>query len=147
MSLDVAVAPDITLTFGVPIMIQAVPGAAPVNEGLKRAILGRERADAGKNKSNAGGWHSDETVLTWPEPAIATLKGWIDGAVQRMCRLPLREKANALTLAYSATGWANVNRRGHYNTLHVHAGSHWSIVYYVATREEEPGYQFTACWS
>ena len=33
MSLDVAVAPDITLTFGVPVMIQMVPGAAPFNEG------------------------------------------------------------------------------------------------------------------
>jgi len=28
MSLDVAVAPDITVTCGVPVMIQAVPGAA-----------------------------------------------------------------------------------------------------------------------
>jgi uncharacterized protein (TIGR02466 family) len=142
MSLDVAIAPDITLTFGVPIMIQAVPGAAPVNEGLKRAILGRERASPGKSKSNSGGWHSDETLLAWPEPEIAALRSWIDSAVQRLCRLPLREKANALNLAYDATGWANVNRRGHYNTLHVHAGSHWSIVYYVATGEEEPGHQF-----
>ena len=66
MSLDVALAPDITVTFGVPVMIQAVPSAAPVNEGLQRAILGRERADAGKSKSNAGGWHSDETLLAWP---------------------------------------------------------------------------------
>jgi len=142
MSLDVAVAPDITVTFGVPVMIQTVPGAAAVNESLKRAILGRESASAGKSKSNSGGWHSDETLLEWPEPEIATLKGWIDSAVQRMCRLPLRKKANALSLAYTSTGWANVNRRGHYNTLHVHAGSHWSIVYYVATGEEDPGYQF-----
>jgi len=103
MSLDIAVAPDITLTFGVPIMIQTVAGAAPVNEGLTRAILERERASPGKSKSNTGGWHSEETLLDWPEPEIAALTGWIDGAVQRMCRLPLREKANALSLAYKAT--------------------------------------------
>ena len=67
--------------------------------------------------------------------------------MQRLCRLPLREKANALSLAYNGTGWANGNRRGHYNTLHVHAGSHGSIVYYVATGEEDRGPSSTACWS
>lgn len=142
MSLDVAIAPDITLTFGVPILIQAVPDTAPINDGLNRIILAHERAGGGKSKSNAGGWHSDETLLTWPEPEIAALKGWIDSAIQRMCRLPLRDKADALRLAYRATAWANVNRRGHYNTLHVHSGSHWSVVYYVTIGQEEQGHQF-----
>jgi hypothetical protein len=62
MSLDAAVAPDITLTFGVPIMIQTVPGAAPVNEGLKRASPG---------KSNCDDWHSNDTLPQRPEPQIA----------------------------------------------------------------------------
>ena len=140
MSLDVAVAPDINVTFGVPLMVHMVPGAAPFNDGLRRLILARETASVGESRSNAGGWHSDDTLLTWPGPEIAALKGWIDHAVQRMCRLPLREKANALSLAYDSTAWANVNRRGHYNKLHVHAGSHWSIVYYVCVGEEEPGH-------
>jgi uncharacterized protein (TIGR02466 family) len=142
MSLDVAVTPDITLTFGVPVMIHMVPGAAPFNDGLKRLILARETDGKGKAKSNAGGWHSDETLLSWPEPEVVALKGWIDDAVQKMCRLPLREKGNALRLAYKATAWANVNRSGHYNTAHVHPGSHWSVVYYVAVGIEEPGHAF-----
>jgi len=142
MSLNVAMTPDITLAFGVPVMIQMMPGAAPLNAGLRRIILEREQASAGKSKSNAGGWHSEETLLSWPEPEIGTLRGWIDGAVQRMCRLPLREQADALRLAFTAKAWANVNRRGHYNNLHCHTGSHWSVVYYVATGEEEPGHQF-----
>ena len=142
MSLEVTIAPDITLTFGVPILIQVMPDAAAVNEGLKRIILAREQAGGGKSKSNAGGWHSEETLLTWPDPEIATLKAWIDSAVHRMCRLPLREKADALRLAYRATAWANVNRRGQYNTLHVHSGSHWSVVYYVTIGQEESGPQF-----
>ena len=142
MSLDVAIAPDINITFGVPLMIQKVPGAAPFNDGLRRLILARETGAVGKSVSNAGGWHSDDTLLDWPEPEIVALKGWIDDAVKRMCRLPLRDKANALNLAYNATAWANVNRRGHYNKIHNHAGSHWSIVYYVAVGEEEPGHQF-----
>ena len=142
MSLNVPITPDINIVFGVPVMIQAMPGAAPVNEGLRRIILERERTSAGKAKSNAGGWHSEENLLTWPEPEIVTLNGWIDGAVQRMCRLPLREKADALRLSYTAKAWANVNRNGNYNNMHSHAGSHWSVVYYVATGEEAPGHQF-----
>ena len=39
MSLDIALAPDITVTFGVPVMIHMVPGAAPFNDGLRRIIL------------------------------------------------------------------------------------------------------------
>jgi len=142
MSLDVAVAPDITLTFGVPVMIHMVPGAAAVNDGLKRAILAREQASAGKSKSNAGGWHSEETLWTWPEPEIGVWRGWVDGAVQRMCRLPARADPGAVKLAYRASAWANVNRDGNYNTLHVHAGSHWSVVYCVAMGEPEPGHPF-----
>jgi uncharacterized protein (TIGR02466 family) len=143
MTLDVNVAPDITLTFAVPVMAQTMPNSAAVNAGLARAILGRERASPGRSKSNAGGWHSEETLWDWPEPEIVQLKGWVDTAVQRMCRLPVHNKpAAGLQLAYRATGWANVNRHGHYNTLHVHAGSHWSVVYYVATGEEEPGHPF-----
>jgi uncharacterized protein (TIGR02466 family) len=142
MSLDVPVAPDITLTFGVPVMIHMVPGAAAFNDGLRRVILARESGDAGRSKSNAGGWHSDETLLSWPEPEIVALKGWIDDAVRKICRLPLGEKADALRLAYTARAWANVNRSGHYNVAHVHAGSHWSVVYYVAVGVEAPGHPY-----
>jgi hypothetical protein len=111
MTLDVNVAPDITLTFAVPVMAQTMPNSAAVNAGLVRAILGRERASPGRSKSNAGGWHSEETLWDWPEPEIAALKGWVDTAVQRMCRLPMHNKpATGLQLAYRATGWANTTR-------------------------------------
>jgi len=36
-------------------------------------------------------------------------------------------------VAYKAYGWANVNESGHYNTLHMHPGNQWSVVYYVRT--------------
>ncbi len=139
MSLDVAVAPDITLTFATPVLAQTVAGSGPVNEGLRRAIMAREAAEPGLRRSNSGGWHSDETLLAWPEPEIATLKGWIDQAVQRISRLPARNDPAAVRFSYRATGWANVSRHGHYNTQHVHSGSHWALVYYVATGEPESG--------
>jgi uncharacterized protein (TIGR02466 family) len=140
MSLNLPVGDDISLVFGVPLLVQPMPGAAQLNPGLARLILARERQGAGVRKSNSGGWHSEETLLSWPEPEIATLRGWIDGAVQRVCRLPFRQHPGPLDIAYRATAWANVNRHGHYNNIHIHAGSHWAIVYYVATGEEEPGH-------
>src|SRR4030095_2121879 len=109
MTLDVNVAPDITLTFAVPVMAQTMPNSGAVNAGLARAILARERASAGHSKSNAGGWHSEETLWDWPEPEIAALKGWIDAAVQRMCRLPMHNKpAGGPPLADRATGEGHV---------------------------------------
>ncbi|HET6222424.1 MAG TPA: hypothetical protein VFE11_09670 [Dongiaceae bacterium] len=45
MTLDVNVAPDITLTFAVPVMAQTMPNSGAVNAGLARAILARERAN------------------------------------------------------------------------------------------------------
>ncbi|MGH6933591.1 MAG: putative 2OG-Fe(II) oxygenase [Dongiaceae bacterium] len=142
MTLDIAITPEITLTFNVPVLIQNMPDAESVNSGLRRAILGRAAAGGGARKSNAGGWHSEETLLDWPEPEIGALKNWIDAAIQKLSRLPQRDNPGALRLAYRATGWANVNRAGNYNTLHVHSGSHWAVVYCVAVGEEEPGIQF-----
>jgi uncharacterized protein (TIGR02466 family) len=142
MTLDIAIAPDVTLTFGVPLLVRNMPGAGSVNRGLGNAIMARAEAGGGARKSNSGGWHSEETLLDWPEPEIATLRGWIDGAVQTVSRLPYRATPDAVQLAYRATGWANVNRSGNYNTLHVHSGSHWAVVYYVAVGEEDAGFQF-----
>jgi uncharacterized protein (TIGR02466 family) len=140
MTLDVAVAPDITLTFATPVLIQTIPASEALNAGLRRAIMAREAAGPGMHRSNSGGWHSDETLLAWPEPEVATFKSWIDQAVQRISRLPARGNAAAVKLAYRATGWANVSRDGNYNTQHVHTGSHWALVYYVAVGEPAPGH-------
>jgi uncharacterized protein (TIGR02466 family) len=142
MSLEVGIAPDISLAFAVPVMVRRVARFEATNPGLRKAILAREQASKGISISNAGGWHSEATLLTWPEPEVTTLKGWIDAAVRAMCELALRNQPGTLDLNYRASAWANVNRNGHYNTPHVHAGSHWSVVYYVDAGEEEAGHPF-----
>lgn len=139
MSLHVPLGQDISLAFGVPLLVQQMPEAEKINPGLARLILAREQQSVGVRKSNSGGWHSEETLMSWPEPEIATLRGWFDSAIQRICALPFAQRGRP-TIAYRATGWANVNRHGHYNNLHIHAGSHWAIVYYVTAGEEEPGH-------
>jgi uncharacterized protein (TIGR02466 family) len=142
MSMLFGLGDDLSLAFGVPMLLRTIPEAAPVNAGLARIILAREAEGTGVAKSNSGGWHSEETLMTWPQPEVQSLRGWVDAAIQHICRLPYRQNPGAVEIAYRATGWANVNRNGHYNALHIHAGSHWAVVYYVATGEEEAGHAF-----
>jgi uncharacterized protein (TIGR02466 family) len=140
MTINVGLGEDMSLAFGVPLLLRSVPEAPQINPGLARLILAREAEGKGVSKSNSGGWHSEETLMSWPEPEVQALRGWIDDAIQKICRLPYRQKPDAVEIAYRATGWANVNRHGNYNNIHMHSGSHWAVVYYVATGEEEPGH-------
>src|SRR5690606_37993368 len=120
MTLDVALSQDVQLVFNVPLLVKNMPNAEQVNAGLRRVILAREQREPGTRRSNSGGWHSDDSLMRWPEPEIATLRGWIDAAVRNISALPMREKAETLHLAYRASGWANVNRHGDYNLPHSH---------------------------
>jgi uncharacterized protein (TIGR02466 family) len=140
MTLDVALSQDVQLVFNVPLLVKNMPDAEQTNAGLRRLILAREQREPGTRRSNSGGWHSDDSLMRWPEPEIATLRGWIDAAVRHISALPMREKAETLQLAYRASGWANVNRHGDYNLPHSHANNHWAVVYYVAVGEEEAGH-------
>jgi uncharacterized protein (TIGR02466 family) len=140
MTINVSLGEDVSLAFGVPLLVRSIPEAGQHNPGLARLILAREAESKGITKSNSGGWHSEETLMNWPEPEIAALRGWIDAGIQRICRTPYRKDPSAVDIAYRATGWANVNRHGDYNSIHIHSGSHWAVVYYVSVGEEEPGH-------
>ena len=125
--------------FSVPVLIRALPEAAATNDALRRNILSREESDSGLTRSNADGWHSPTTLLTWPGPEIATLRKWIDDGMREISLMALRgDSTKAVDIAYEAQGWANVNRDGNYNVAHTHPQSHWSIVYYVTIGEPEP---------
>jgi uncharacterized protein (TIGR02466 family) len=130
--LFVSLANDLTLLFPTPLLRRQMPDAGAVNPGLRAAILARAAAEPGVKVSNRGGWQSKTDLLEWPVPEVATLQGWIVGAVRAMAGLSpeLRDRAPG-TSVFKAYGWANVNRTHDYNVLHVHPDSHWSGVYYV----------------
>ncbi len=129
----------ITLLFATPMLRLAMPDAAPVNAGLRTLILQKAQAQAGKTISNVGGWQSGNDLLEWAAPEIATLKGWIVGAVRRMAQhSPLFRDRAPGTTTFHAHAWANINRSGHYNRMHLHPGEHWSGVYYVDIGRPDP---------
>jgi uncharacterized protein (TIGR02466 family) len=146
VSLDIAISPDLSLIFPTPISIRTLLGVDAINAGLEQAILQRRRLDGGNRYSNVGGWQSTSDFFDWPEPEARTLKSEVIRAVRHINAMPaMMQQQRAADLSqnlvgFRGAGWANVNENGDYNTPHIHSGEQWSIVYYVATGEPEPGH-------
>jgi uncharacterized protein (TIGR02466 family) len=130
--LTVDLGDGISLLFATPMLRLMMPGAERINPGLRAAILRQAQGHDGKAISNVGGWQSRNDLLEWEIPEVATLKAWITAAVRQMAQhSPLFRSRAPGTTTFRTYAWANVNRSGHYNRLHLHPGEHWSGVYYV----------------
>ncbi len=57
--------PDTLVWWTTPILRRTCEGFEPVNQQLKTLIKEKMKSSPGTNKSNFGGWHSDEDLLTW----------------------------------------------------------------------------------
>jgi uncharacterized protein (TIGR02466 family) len=137
----VPISPELSSAFGTPISVRGVPSAATLNPGLERAILARAHRGEANRISNVGGWQSLPDLLDWPEAEIKLLAQEVDRAIQQISTLPAmlaRQPEPPPPVKYSAYGWANVNRPGDYNLIHLHPGNQWSVVYYVATGTPNP---------
>jgi len=138
----IQVTPDMALAFGTPIAVRMVANSAALNAGLERAILSHAQIGIGTRISNVGGWQSLPDFLDWSEPAIAQFKAEMDRGIQSISTLPSLIEGRPVDprkrVTYTAVGWANINQSGHYNTLHVHSGADWSVVYYVIPGRPSP---------
>ncbi len=119
----------ISRLFSTPIATHRINDAATLNQGLKEIILAEEAGKPSTGRSNIGGWRSDHDLLNRPEPAIATLRNEIREAISQVFQATAG--AHGFNGQFAINGWANVLRRGNYNTLHNHPESAWSGVYYV----------------
>ena len=121
--------------FATPLFSHVFKNVEPLNAELRDLILERERTTKSAKKSNIGGWQSDVDFLSWGGPAVATLARYMSSAVEAATRqLPL--VAPKLQIGFELVAWAAVNRKGNYNTSHVHPLSTWSGVYYVDPGDE-----------
>jgi uncharacterized protein (TIGR02466 family) len=108
------------------------PDSEALNKELRQKILAHERETPGhgQSKSNVGGWHSQTGQLQFCGEAGATL-------IARMGTLVNEATARALAgrpvrdFAWMVEAWANVNRVGDFNRMHIHGMSTWSGTYYV----------------
>lgn len=120
--------------FATPLFSHTFRDVTALNARLRELILERERTTPSATKSNQGGWQSVPDFFDWPDAAVSTLEGMIAQALNAAnARVPLPPN---LAVEFELFGWAAVNRRGHYNTTHLHPQSTWSGVYYVDAGDE-----------
>lgn len=114
--------------FATPVVVAMLPDAEAVNRELRGTILERERADAGVQHSNLGGWQSGWDFEGWGGPAA---KRVLDAGRELATRMTADRAGKPVRIAWKTNAWANVNRRGHGNEFHTHPGCYWSGTYYV----------------
>lgn len=120
--------------FAAPLLTRVCEDAVALNADLKARILAHEAENTGVGKSNKGGWHSETGELAFCGAAgsqlIKHMRSLADEGTQRVLAEHRRQStANQWTVH----AWANVNRSGDFNSVHVHPGSTWSGTYYVDT--------------
>jgi uncharacterized protein (TIGR02466 family) len=120
--------------FATPVMVEELDDSDALNAELAEIILARMKSDPGLQLSNIGGWQSKHD-----------LPAWAGAAGQRIVRSAARlatantSAAKGSAVHWSIDAWANVSEGGASNRAHVHGGSYWSAVYYVAVGAGEGG--------
>lgn len=114
--------------FATPVAVVELPRATDINAALREIVLERERSCASVEHSNLGGWQSAWDFHQWcGEPGNAVL----NAARNTADRLTADRQGQRVKVAWKMNSWANINRAGHGNEFHTHAGAFWSATYYV----------------
>jgi len=130
---------NVSFAFPTPLYQRVVPDCDVVNQELKRIVLDHEQKTPSLGRSNVGGWHSGDDVLTWPYPEIDFLKGCMSEAIGEITNMEMEGRLSQdHDVNMDGGAWVNLCRNGGYNTIHNHPDSSWSGVYYVSTGERDP---------
>jgi uncharacterized protein (TIGR02466 family) len=131
--------------FGSPLLDYHWPDSAGLNQQLRDAVLAQERARAGAALTNVGGWHSATGTLEFCGAAGKALVERIMAITdEATARIYADHDRPVEPLNWTLSAWANVNRRGDFNTMHTHPGATWSGVYYVDSGDSDPAAAGTA---
>lgn len=121
--------PKAEMLFATPVMKIMVENAPQLNESFKTKIYARQKVDAGHNKSNFGGWHSNDDMVMWAtDEARTIINTAIDTCSQFTADVHPNGKRN---FRFDVNMWTNINQKGDSNNAHTHPGALWSCVYYV----------------
>lgn len=132
---DIARTGQVENMFPTPVFWCVLKDVDALNADLRDLILEQERASTSMVKSNQGGWQSPTDFFHWEGAAVATLKRYARRAVEVATSGIVPQN---LKIEFHLSSWAAVNRKGHYNTTHVHPMATWSGVYYVDPGDEDP---------
>ena len=122
--------------FTTPLVIHIWEDGSELNEVLKDSILAHQAKSSGITKSNSGGWHSEVGQLEFCGGAGMRLREHMYALANEATRRFLAEQRREFSpINWTLSAWANVNRSGDFNKVHVHPGSTWSGTYYIDTGE------------
>ena len=119
----------ISRMFSTPIITYRVQDPSTLNEGLKQSILNAEQSYPSTRRSNIGGWRSEPNLLEWPGDEIKRFDSEIQKAVGQV--IAATSDGQGFQGYLKVNAWANLLRKGNYNTVHNHPESVWSGVYYA----------------
>ena len=125
--------------FMVPIFHHVWADSAELNKRLLKIILEREERDSGVKLSNTGGWQSKPGLQQWAGQPGKELHRYFLKAIQHAsAQFLANNNAPVGEMKWDINSWANVNRKGNSNELHMHPSSTWSGVYYVEAGDSVP---------
>ncbi len=126
------------MAFSTPIQQMQFENTGEFNAEIARRVLAMRERLPSERYSNMGGWHSDSHFLqNLGEPYANQLVNMFMQGVH--ATLDALVDMGPVELETVVEAWANVNLRGDSNVLHIHPGSPWSGVYYVATEPNARG--------
>lgn len=119
---------EVTPLFATPVLRFFLPEANVVNPALRQTILKREQSHPSTQHSNQGGYQSSWDMEQWGGEAVQRI---LTHARNLADRLTSDRGGQPARVTWKMNCWANINRSGHGNEAHAHAGSYWSGTYYV----------------
>ena len=122
-----------------PIFFYKVNITNELNQNIINDCLSWKISSGGLKKSNAGGWHSENTLFKRKEPNIRSLCDlFLNAANQSVLRFvpsfPF-DKYNLLP-----EGWVNIGSKLSFNFPHFHPGYNLSGVYYLKVSKARSGH-------
>ena len=120
------------MAFATPIQLMRYENHGEFNSELTARILAERARSQGRQLSNVGGWQSDGQILrVLGEPGGKLGQMFFENVMAAVeSQVEILQPVNK---QFGIDAWANVNERGNGNAPHIHPGSPWSGVYYVAT--------------
>ncbi len=141
MSFGIDLGDGLRAAFTTPIQQALMSNAEELNTPLAEHILKvvdeRYATDvpAGQSqRSDVGGQRTDDAFLDDPAEPVAILKQVLQQKLTAMIAQVMGKDPGSEEVPQPRRifGWANVNRAGDYNVVHLHPKCHWSAVYYVS---------------
>ncbi|MAK90576.1 MAG: hypothetical protein CMI08_17925 [Oceanospirillaceae bacterium] len=116
--------------FGVPVFEATLADFNDHQAELADYLLSMRAQAGGVERSNMGGWHSDDKLHADKHPAIRWLTQAVYSTASACIRHQNPKAANQKILLTQM--WANINEAGDWNSVHHHLPCEWSGCVYIS---------------